>query len=621
MTAEELAELLYRALLSGDAGLAAVVARYAVDRYAGMEPGRPVGGTYYLYRTLRNLDLDACSSAWWPRPARRRGRRRPDAARGAAGGRRVPGPHRAAAPGDRDRDPAAPGRWTGVPRRWPGRCASPCPRTSTSCTPPATSWPPCAGPCTRSRASWPSGWPASAATAAGARSTSGPPCAARCRPAGCRSSPVSATPGRPSPRSSWWPTSRGRSPPSPASPCYLVHAISSQFSKVRSFVFVDGIDEVTRFFEGADDPAEAVHRINTEADVIWVDGHSDYGHALSVFNERWGDEVTPRTSVLVLGDARNNYHASEAWVLERAAAPGPPRLLAQPRAARLLGLGRLDRRRVRGPLRRRGRVPDAAPARAVRGRAGVSGPAPPEGPARPRPPARGPHGARPVARGHHRGAGPPRRGGLQRGRGGGRGDRLHGADRRRVWPRWGRWATGWPARGSWRGWPPSTPRCCLGRWPRPSCWPRPSTAGGRARRWWCDRLRAVRAAPRGGRRPHLARVRRPLRGAGLGRRPLPAARPGRGELARVRRAGLGSGGPRGRPPPGETVVVACHAGVIESTLLRFLPISPSCERLGLRTEHASLTVWERTEGRGCCAATTTWLHPGEAGGRPPDDAV
>jgi len=29
-----------------------------VTRYAGMEPGRPVGGTYYLYRTLRNLDLD-----------------------------------------------------------------------------------------------------------------------------------------------------------------------------------------------------------------------------------------------------------------------------------------------------------------------------------------------------------------------------------------------------------------------------------------------------------------------------------------------------------------------------------------------------------------------------------
>ena len=59
-----------------------------------------------------------------------------------------------------------------------------------------------------------------------------------------------------------------------------------------------------------------MHRINTEADVVWVDGHSDYGHALSVFNQRWGDGVTSRTSLLLLGDARNNYHASEAWVLE-----------------------------------------------------------------------------------------------------------------------------------------------------------------------------------------------------------------------------------------------------------------------------------------------------------------
>ena len=60
----------------------------------------------------------------------------------------------------------------------------------------------------------------------------------------------------------------------------LVHAISSQFSKVRSFVFVDGIDEVTRFFEGAEDVMVAIHKVNTEADVVWVDGHSDYGHAL-----------------------------------------------------------------------------------------------------------------------------------------------------------------------------------------------------------------------------------------------------------------------------------------------------------------------------------------------------
>jgi uncharacterized protein with von Willebrand factor type A (vWA) domain len=97
---------------------------------------------------------------------------------------------------------------------------------------------------------------------------------------------------------------------------HLVHAIASQFSKVRSFVFIDGIDEVTRFFEGTDDPAEAVHRINTEADVIWVDGHSDYGHALTVFWERWGEEINAKSSVLLLGDARNNYHASHSWVVK-----------------------------------------------------------------------------------------------------------------------------------------------------------------------------------------------------------------------------------------------------------------------------------------------------------------
>ena len=71
-----------------------------------------------------------------------------------------------------------------------------------------------------------------------------------------------------------------------------------------------------RFFERVDDITEAIHRINTEADVIWVDGHSDYGHAFEVFWERWGEEITPRTTVLLLGDARNNYHASQAWVVE-----------------------------------------------------------------------------------------------------------------------------------------------------------------------------------------------------------------------------------------------------------------------------------------------------------------
>src|SRR3954468_15433581 len=59
MTPEEIAQMLMKALMDGDEALMRALARQAVPRFAGMEPGRPVGGTYYLYRTLRNLDLDA----------------------------------------------------------------------------------------------------------------------------------------------------------------------------------------------------------------------------------------------------------------------------------------------------------------------------------------------------------------------------------------------------------------------------------------------------------------------------------------------------------------------------------------------------------------------------------
>ena len=84
----------------------------------------------------------------------------------------------------------------------------------------------------------------------------------------------------------------------------FVYAMASQFSKVRSWVFIDGIDEVTRFFQETDDLTEAVHKVNTEADVVWVDGHSDYGHAFEVFHDRHLREITHKTSIILLGDAR-----------------------------------------------------------------------------------------------------------------------------------------------------------------------------------------------------------------------------------------------------------------------------------------------------------------------------
>lgn len=93
---------------------------------------------------------------------------------------------------------------------------------------------------------------------------------------------------------------------------HFVHAMANQFSRVRSWVFIDGIDEVTRMFNSGDDFPTALQRVNTEADVVWIDGHSDYGHAFETFHERHADEVTPRTTIMFLGDARNNYHLPKA---------------------------------------------------------------------------------------------------------------------------------------------------------------------------------------------------------------------------------------------------------------------------------------------------------------------
>ncbi|HVE64346.1 MAG TPA: VWA domain-containing protein [Mycobacteriales bacterium] len=98
----------------------------------------------------------------------------------------------------------------------------------------------------------------------------------------------------------------------------LAYTLREQFAKVRAFAFVDTCDEVTEFFAG-DDFGEAMRRLTDEAQLVWFDGHSDYGHSIEVFAERYPDAVGPRTSLLILGDARNNYRATGGATLRRLA--------------------------------------------------------------------------------------------------------------------------------------------------------------------------------------------------------------------------------------------------------------------------------------------------------------
>jgi uncharacterized protein with von Willebrand factor type A (vWA) domain len=73
---------------------------------------------------------------------------------------------------------------------------------------------------------------------------------------------------------------------------------------------------VTELFGPDADLAVAVQRITREAGVYTRDGHSDYGHAFEVWHDRHIREVTKKSSIILLGDARNNYHASQAWTLQ-----------------------------------------------------------------------------------------------------------------------------------------------------------------------------------------------------------------------------------------------------------------------------------------------------------------
>lgn len=95
----------------------------------------------------------------------------------------------------------------------------------------------------------------------------------------------------------------------------LVACLQVQFPRIRSFLFIDTVDEVTETLKTTD-PGDAIPKALQIANVVWLDGHSDYGHSLKQFHERYLEAVNDRTHVLVLGDARSNYRNPEAWVLK-----------------------------------------------------------------------------------------------------------------------------------------------------------------------------------------------------------------------------------------------------------------------------------------------------------------
>jgi uncharacterized protein with von Willebrand factor type A (vWA) domain len=86
----------------------------------------------------------------------------------------------------------------------------------------------------------------------------------------------------------------------------VLHALHDSFRKLRSFVFVERISEVTDVFE-RERSFEAVSRaIASDAGVADISGYTDYGRVWLEFMDKVVDDLDPRSTVIVLGDARTN---------------------------------------------------------------------------------------------------------------------------------------------------------------------------------------------------------------------------------------------------------------------------------------------------------------------------
>jgi uncharacterized protein with von Willebrand factor type A (vWA) domain len=87
----------------------------------------------------------------------------------------------------------------------------------------------------------------------------------------------------------------------------LVFALRDQFTKVRAFTFIDHVHEVTHHFRPGADVVDVMADLaaSTSHAALW--GKTNYGRAFTKFMEAHSDALGPKTSLLVLGDARSNY--------------------------------------------------------------------------------------------------------------------------------------------------------------------------------------------------------------------------------------------------------------------------------------------------------------------------
>jgi len=86
----------------------------------------------------------------------------------------------------------------------------------------------------------------------------------------------------------------------------VLHALNSSFHRLRSFVFVERVDEVTQLLKSERRIDRLGKRVSEDAGVIDSTGYTDYGRVWQEFYDDVIDDLYRRSTVLILGDARTN---------------------------------------------------------------------------------------------------------------------------------------------------------------------------------------------------------------------------------------------------------------------------------------------------------------------------
>jgi len=120
----------------------------------------------------------------------------------------------------------------------------------------------------------------------------------------------------------------------------LVHGLQDLFTQVRSFAFVARVAETTDLFR--DHPTERALGLIFGGDVIDVDANSDYGSVFGEFLAEHASAVTRRTTVVVLGDGRNNANDPNLAAFEEITRRARETIWLTPEPRYSWGLGSCD---------------------------------------------------------------------------------------------------------------------------------------------------------------------------------------------------------------------------------------------------------------------------------------